>query len=30
MFLPSTFGVAPFQFRLPTTMPTISYTVLLE
>jgi hypothetical protein len=25
-----TFGVPPFQFQLPATMPTISYTVLLE
>jgi len=30
MFLPTTFGVSPFRFTLPTTMPAISYTVLLE
>jgi hypothetical protein len=30
MFLPTTYGPSNFQFRLPTTMPTISYTVLLE
>jgi len=30
MFLPTTLGVSPFQFRLPTTMPAIAYTVLLE
>jgi hypothetical protein len=30
MFLPQTYGPPSFQFRLPTTMPTINYTVLLE
>jgi hypothetical protein len=30
MFLPTTFGVPPLQFRLPTSMPAISYTVMLE
>lgn len=30
MFLPTTFGGGNFVFRLPTTMPTIRYTVLLE
>jgi hypothetical protein len=30
MFLPTSFGTGNFIFRLPTTMPTISYTVLLE
>lgn len=30
MFLPTTYGVAPLQFRLPATMPPIAYTVLLE
>ncbi|MCC7370495.1 MAG: hypothetical protein IT306_18875 [Chloroflexi bacterium] len=30
MFLPTTIGVAPLQFRLPSTMPAIAYTVLLE
>jgi hypothetical protein len=30
MFLPTSFGIAPFQFNLPTSMPPISYTVLLE
>ena len=30
MFLPTTFGTGNFVFRLPTTMPTIRYTVLLE
>lgn len=30
MFLPSAYGPSNFQFQLPTTMPTISYTVLLE
>ena len=30
MFLPTTYGIAPLQFRLPATMPPIAYTVLLE
>jgi hypothetical protein len=30
MFLPTTWGIAPLQFRLPATMPPIAYTVLLE
>ena len=30
MFLPMTFGIAPFKFTLPGTMPPIAYTVLLE
>jgi hypothetical protein len=30
MFLPTTFGIPPLQFRLPATMPAIAYTVLLE
>ena len=30
MFLPTSFGGGNFIFRLPTTMPTIRYTVLLE
>ena len=30
MFLPTTFGVAPYQIRFPTSLPAISYTVLLE
>ena len=30
MFLPTSFGIAPFRFTLPTSMPAISYTVLLE
>lgn len=30
MFLPTSFGTGNFVFRLPTTMPTIKYTVLLE
>jgi hypothetical protein len=30
MFLPTTFGTGNLVFRLPTTMPTIRYTVLLE
>jgi hypothetical protein len=30
MFLPTSFGVAPFRFTLPSTMPAIAYTVLLE
>jgi hypothetical protein len=30
MFLPTTYGISPFIFRLPTSMPAISYTVLLE
>lgn len=30
MFLPTTIGIAPLQFRLPATMPAIAYTVLLE
>lgn len=30
MFLPTSFGTGNFIFRLPTTMPTIRYTVLLE
>ena len=30
MFLPTTFGLPPLQFQLPTTMPAIAVTVLLE
>jgi hypothetical protein len=30
MFLPTTFGTGNLVFRLPTTMPAIAYTVLLE
>ncbi len=30
MFLPTTLGAPPLQFRLPTSMPAISYTVMLE
>jgi hypothetical protein len=30
MFLPTTFGTGNLVFRLPTSLPTISYTVLLE
>ena len=30
MFLPTTYGIAPLQFRLPATMPPVAYTVLLE
>jgi hypothetical protein len=30
MFLPTTYGIAPLEFRLPATMPPIAYTVLLE
>jgi len=30
MFLPTTFGSGNLRFQLPTTMPTIRYTVLLE
>jgi hypothetical protein len=30
MFLPTSFGIAPFIFRLPTSMPAITYTVLME
>jgi len=30
MFLPTTFGLPPLQFNLPTTMPAIAVTVLLE
>ena len=30
MFLPTTFGVAPLQFSLPTSMPAMNYTVMLE
>ncbi|MGE3269328.1 MAG: hypothetical protein AB7P40_11310 [Chloroflexota bacterium] len=30
MFLPMTYGIPPLQFRLPSTMPAIAYTVLLE
>jgi hypothetical protein len=30
MFLPTTYGISPLQFRLPGTMPPIAYTVLLE
>lgn len=30
MFLPSSFGIAPFRFTLPTSMPPITYTVLME
>lgn len=30
MFLPTTFGTGDFVFRLPTTMPAIAYTTLLE
>lgn len=30
MFLPTTFGISPLVFRLPTSMPAIAVTVLLE
>ncbi|HZO28537.1 MAG TPA: hypothetical protein VFH48_21395 [Chloroflexota bacterium] len=30
MFLPTSFGIAPFTFTLPSSMPPIAYTVLLE
>jgi hypothetical protein len=30
MFLPASYGVSPFVFTLPSSMPAISYTVLLE
>ena len=30
MFLPTSYGIAPLQFRLPATMPPVAYTVLLE
>jgi hypothetical protein len=30
MFLPTTFGIPPLQFRLPASMPPIAFTVLLE
>lgn len=30
MFLPTSFGIPPFAFTLPTSMPAITYTVLLE
>lgn len=30
MFLPTSFGISPFVFNLPSSMPAISYTVLLE
>jgi hypothetical protein len=30
MFLPTSFGISPFIFRLPTSMPATAYTVLLE
>jgi len=30
LFLPTTYGIAPFQVRFPTSLPAISYTVLLE
>jgi hypothetical protein len=30
LFLPSTYGIAPYQIRFPTSLPAISYTVLLE
>ena len=30
MFLPTSFGVSPFIFRLPSSMPAVAYTVLLE
>ena len=30
MFLPNSFGVAPFVFTMPTSMSPVSYTVLLE
>jgi hypothetical protein len=30
MFLPTTYGISPFQIRFPTSLPAIAYTVLLE
>lgn len=30
MFLPTTYGLPPYQIRFPTSMPAITYTVLLE
>jgi hypothetical protein len=30
MFLPTTFGIAPYQISFPSSLPAITYTVLLE